>query len=91
MKIGDYSPEIVIEEKKQFNFMESLSSSTAAADSSSMLRGAADEETTAAVERRRLELAASKSLFPDPDCEVDWGMKGLLGPIRNQGPCGACW
>ncbi|KAL7456052.1 hypothetical protein ACHAWC_007572 [Mediolabrus comicus] len=90
MKIGKYFPEIMIDENKQFNFMQSLDQDEGDVSvDNSMLRGA--EMKDSATERRRLELALSKSLFPDPDKEVDWGMKGLVGPIRNQGPCGACW
>jgi C1A family cysteine protease len=96
MKIGKYSPDIIIDENKKFNFMEfnqedDESTVSAAADNSLLRGGAADNASMEATERRRLDLAASKSLFPHVDKELDWGTKGLLGPIRNQGPCGACW
>ncbi|EJK71217.1 hypothetical protein THAOC_07365 [Thalassiosira oceanica] len=28
---------------------------------------------------------------PDDNGGIDWHFKGLMGPVRNQGLCGACW
>ena len=39
----------------------------------------------------RQDASTSISRRLDSDEGVDWAALGLLGPIRNQGLCGACW
>lgn len=79
MKLGPYSPGLIIGDKKEFNFME-FHEHKKEDVSNSRLRGTEE----AAVERK-LQAATS-----DAD-EKDWHGIGLMGPIRNQGICGACW
>ncbi|EED90882.1 predicted protein, partial [Thalassiosira pseudonana CCMP1335] len=58
-------------------------------DVNAKLRGTASasavDEEVVATERRRLDDTTT------PTDEHDWATMGLLGPIRNQGICGACW
>mmetsp|Transcript_26803 Transcript_26803/g.34325 ORF Transcript_26803/g.34325 Transcript_26803/m.34325 type:complete len:487 (+) Transcript_26803:44-1504(+) len=83
MHLGEFAPPLVMREGKQFNFAEFEEEKEADEVSNARLRGAADAESTAAKEERRLA---------DTDLdEEDWHGKGLMGPVRNQGICGACW
>mmetsp|Transcript_8165 Transcript_8165/g.12310 ORF Transcript_8165/g.12310 Transcript_8165/m.12310 type:complete len:467 (-) Transcript_8165:135-1535(-) len=66
--------------RKEFNFLdfnEEQGEAEEASASNSRLRGSAETAT----ERKLSEEAEGE----------DWHAKGLMGPIRNQGICGACW
>ncbi|KAL7541471.1 hypothetical protein ACHAXR_011753 [Thalassiosira sp. AJA248-18] len=76
MNLGEFAPELINNHKK-FNFMEHGEEEKKEMNNSSNLRGPAE----VAVERK-LQAATD---------EIDWHDKGLMGPIRNQGICGACW
>lgn len=84
MRLGEFTPELVMREDKQFNFMEFDEAEEKQELNNSRLRGAAEAEEAKAVERK-LQAAT------DDKDEADWHNKGLMGPIRNQGICGACW
>jgi len=78
MRLGEFTPDLIHNlVGKDFKFMEFNDEEGEA--SNSRLRGA----TETAVERK---VQATN----DVD-ETDWHGKGLMGPIRNQGKCGACW
>ena len=90
MKLGEFARhELVLgvgeeEQKKEFKFAldEELTMS-------SNLRGPTMDTAAATAIERKLSWSSSSS--EDEVDEVDWHTKGLLGPIRNQGICGACW
>jgi len=58
-----------------------------------LLRGSNMEPSAAAAaamtERRHLPSNANNNEEEDLGC--DWHARGLIGPIRQQGQCGACW
>lgn len=87
MKIGEFSSGLSIPAGgKKFNFME-YNEVVETKKDNKLLRGqidsnSADEEEAVAIQRRR-ELEEEET--------TDWHEKGLMGPIRNQGVCGACW
>ena len=80
MGLGPYSPELQNSGTKVWNFMEH----EAPDEHEGGLRGA--PPAAVATERR-----LSSDFIPDVFGGIDWHLKGLLGPIRNQGLCGACW
>ena len=86
MKLGEFAPELVMggELKKEFDVVQHEDDIRS---SLSNLRGPS-METPAVIERK---LWTSSSSDDEEDDAVDWHAKGLLGPIRNQGICGACW
>lgn len=87
MKLGEFArPELVlgVGEKKEFKF--ALLEEEAAMSNTNNLRGPSMETVPATAIERKLSWSSSSD-----DDEVDWHTKGLLGPIRNQGICGACW
>jgi hypothetical protein len=63
--------------KTKFNFVKHAIDAVAKEEAKSKLRGDASATST----ERRLT----------SDDGQDWASMGLLGPIRNQGLCGACW
>ena len=88
MKLGEFArPELVmgVGEKKEFKFAL-LEEEEAAMSNTNHLRGPSMETVPATAIERKLSWSSSSD-----DDEVDWHVKGLLGPIRNQGICGACW
>lgn len=76
MNLDNSGPTIV--GKKEFNFMEHDEPPKEDL-SNSRLRGASETAT----ERRLAD--------EDEDVSKDWHEIGLMGPVRNQGICGACW
>jgi hypothetical protein len=96
MFLGEYSPGLMIEEGREFKFADFSEDAAVgggtdgtSVDVNAKLRGTASasavDEEVVATERRRLDDTTT------PTDEHDWATMGLLGPIRNQGICGACW
>jgi C1A family cysteine protease len=85
MKLGEFTPDLVMngETKELKNVMSEELSPT------SNLRGPSRETPTAIA--RTLLTSDANDGDDDDEEELDWHKKGLLGPIRNQGICGACW
>lgn len=78
MKLGDSNAPHAVE-TKEFKFLGDSNRS-----SSSFLRGPSSVEMPAAIGRKLAR-------HDDDDDKVDWQEEGLLGPVRNQGICGACY
>ena len=55
------------------------------------LRGASSAAAVAVERRLSSDKPGKPDFTPDENNGVDWHFKGLMGPIRNQGLCGACW
>ena len=73
-------------EGRTFNFMEYNTNDSNKVEEivgNSKLRGPAE-----AAIQRKLEASTEDDAN---NKVVDWHEKGLMGPIRNQGVCGACW
>ena len=68
-----------ISKKTKFNFAHNDNKAKA----QQKLRGSFDDNSSSSVSRRRQ--------LKDDEGGIDWTAKGLMGPIRNQGLCGACW
>jgi len=80
MGLGEFTPDLIMSKGQTFNFMEFDDDETAnERQQQSGLRGQAT-----ATERKLVDYDATKD-------EIDWHAIGLMGPIRNQGKCGACW
>jgi len=95
MGLGEFAPELIHRQGKQFRFKEFIDSKVAeeggaGAIGNSRLRGPAQSST---VERNLQAQAApiQPTLATSTIDAADWHAKGLMGPIRNQGICGACW
>mmetsp|Transcript_11466 Transcript_11466/g.26904 ORF Transcript_11466/g.26904 Transcript_11466/m.26904 type:complete len:334 (+) Transcript_11466:153-1154(+) len=82
MGLGPYSPELHHSDTKVWNFMKD--EEAASDEHEGGLRGA--PPAAVATERR-----LSSTFTPDDNGGIDWHFKGLIGPVRNQGLCGACW
>lgn len=80
MKLGEYTPELIDHEDREFKFAPFEEESKL---DNSKLRGSAEE----AVLARRL----SEDDGTTTTDSHDWAEIGVVGPIRNQGQCGACW
>ena len=98
MKLGEFTPELIHREDKVFNFME-YNEENEEEEAISNLRGSTESSAVIAEERRKLQVpieppSASKDTPTKPTTtidEKDWHHLGFLGPIRQQGTCGACW
>jgi len=99
MKLGEFTPELIHRDDKVFNFMEYNEQSEDEEEAMSNLRGST--ESSAAViaeERRKLQVPIEPPSDMDTPTtptaitdEKDWHHLGFMGPIRQQGTCGACW
>mmetsp|Transcript_2559 Transcript_2559/g.5483 ORF Transcript_2559/g.5483 Transcript_2559/m.5483 type:complete len:498 (+) Transcript_2559:161-1654(+) len=92
MRLGEFTPELIDHEEREFKFATLENKSKRLGNP--QLRGVEDG---AAVSRRLSEddgesgsSSAGKSGDTDADSH-DWTEVGVVGPIRNQGQCGACW
>ncbi len=92
MRLGEYTPELIDHEEREFKFAPFEDKSKKLENV--QLRGVTDE---AAISRRLSEddgendsSSADDSDDADADSH-DWTEVGVVGPIRNQGQCGACW
>jgi len=83
MGLGTFTPDLIMPEGQTFNFMEfhddEATNEQQRAGQQSGLRG-----QVTATERKLAD-------YDDAKDEIDWHGLGLMGPIRNQGKCGACW
>jgi len=99
MKLGEFTPELIHREDKVFNFMEYNAEENKKAEAMSNLRGTSESAAVIAEERRKLQVpieppSTNKDTPTTPTTttdEKDWHHLGFLGPIRQQGTCGACW
>jgi len=97
MKLGEFTPELIHRDDKVFNFMEY--NEVNEEDVMSNLRGSTESTAVVAEERRKLQVpieppSANKDTPTTQTTttdEKDWHHLGFLGPIRQQGTCGACW
>lgn len=92
MRLGEFTPELIDHEGREFKFAPFGNKSKRLENP--RLRGVEDG---GAVSRRLYEddgesdsSSADKSDYTDVDSH-DWTEVGVVGPIRNQGQCGACW
>ena len=98
MKLGEFTPELIHREDKVFNFME-YNEDNNEEEVISNLRGSTESAAVIAEERRKLQVpieppSANKDTPATPTTttdEKDWHHLGFMGPIRQQGTCGACW
>lgn len=98
MKLGEFTPELIHREDKVFNFMEYNDEENKEAEAMSNLRGS-ESAGVLAEERRKLQVpieppSTNKDTPDTPTATVDekdWHHLGFMGPIRQQGTCGACW
>eukprot|EP00571_Detonula_confervacea_P012958 CAMPEP_0172306044 /NCGR_PEP_ID=MMETSP1058-20130122/7197_1 /TAXON_ID=83371 /ORGANISM="Detonula confervacea, Strain CCMP 353" /LENGTH=483 /DNA_ID=CAMNT_0013017815 /DNA_START=87 /DNA_END=1538 /DNA_ORIENTATION=+ len=94
MGLGEFAPELVMREGKQFNFMEFNEEEANEEEveiSNSRLRSGQAQASPSAVQRKLLQAQPSSPATATDADEADWHTQGLMGPIRNQGICGACW
>jgi hypothetical protein len=95
MRLGEYSSvSTSLLEKREFNFAkydddddedeEEDGDDRVAAGASDRLR---KSSVASAVERRRLPARGGGEVAAG----CDWHARGLTGPVRQQGQCGACW
>mmetsp|Transcript_30342 Transcript_30342/g.52558 ORF Transcript_30342/g.52558 Transcript_30342/m.52558 type:complete len:298 (+) Transcript_30342:74-967(+) len=83
MRLGEFETDLVMREGKEFKFLEfNEEEEENSAITNSRLRGPAESAT-----ERKLQSTTAATTTD----EKDWHQKGLMGPIRNQGICGACW
>lgn len=89
MGLGEFAPELIHPQGKQFHFKEFSESEEVegGAIGNSRLRGPAQSLTV----NRNLQAAPIQPPATATIDAADWHTKGLMGPIRNQGICGACW
>ncbi|KAL3815343.1 hypothetical protein ACHAXA_002127 [Cyclostephanos tholiformis] len=92
MRLGEYSNGISLAKNgggREFNFMPHQDDDDGGGESitsKGSLRGVVGgDDAVASVERRR------RLDSTDEDVGRDWHAMGLIGPIRQQGQCGACW
>ena len=98
MKLGEFTPELINRDDKVFNFMEYNEENEEEEEVMSNLRGSTESAAVIAEERRKLQVpieppSTSKDTPTTPTTtdEKDWHHLGFMGPIRQQGTCGACW
>lgn len=81
-RLGEFTPELIDNRKEgEFKFAP-FDEKKEEEVNNSRLRGPSDSE--AQIERRRLSDDSTAASH-------DWADIGVVGPIRNQGICGACW
>ena len=96
MKLGEFTPELIHRDDKVFNFMEYYEQNEDN-DAISNLRGSTESSAVIAEERRKLQVPIEPPsdkdtpTTPTTTDEKDWHHLGFMGPIRQQGTCGACW
>jgi len=98
MKLGEYTPELIHRDDKVFNFMEYNEENEEEEEVFSRLRGS-ESAVVIAEKRRNLQVpieppSSDKDTPTTPTIttdEKDWHHLGFMGPIRQQGTCGACW
>jgi C1A family cysteine protease len=94
MGLGEFAIGLDWKTKKpEFNFMnleeeEENAVVVATNTNNLLLRGS---EPSAMTERRHLLSNTNNNEEEDVDLGCDWHAKGFIGPIRQQGQCGACW
>ena len=83
MRLGEFAPALERRDR-EFNFLEFREEEAEEVETAPRLRGAG--EAVAAEERQLLADAAAGA-----GEGKDWHALGFMGPVRNQGICGACW
>lgn len=91
MGLGEFATGLDWKQMKRqdYNFMTFEDETDEENDVTSNLLLRGSEPSAAAMTERRHLLSNTNEEEEDLGC--DWHTKGLLGPIRQQGQCGACW